>query len=119
MVLLIALGQRWREIPVVSRGRLILIAAIGCWIWFVPSLFTGVTESPPLGQGYLCLTFETFGIALVVSAALCGLRRVEHANADGVSSLTASMATAATVLLLVVLAASVSITAGLNLSLVL
>jgi|NGEPerStandDraft_6_1074524.scaffolds.fasta_scaffold07126_5 hypothetical protein len=111
-----ALVQAWKQLRFVDRWRLALLAGIGVWIWVLPSLLTGVTErwqeQVMWGQSYLYVVFETFGIALVAVAALCGLKRVVHAHRR-----YASAANAVAFVLVVTIAASLSITAGLNFSL--
>jgi hypothetical protein len=111
-----AIVLAWKRLRIVDRGRLALLAGIGVWIWVLPSLLTGVTErwqeQVMWGQGYLYVVFETFGVAMVAVAAPCGLKRVVHAHRR-----YATGANVVALALVATIAACLSITAGLNYSL--
>jgi len=85
-VLLVGLCSAWRRLaPSGISAR--MLAAIGLWLWAVPAALVGVTSrwqtELPQGQGYLGVFVQSFGVALVVAAALIGLANARPATPLG------------------------------------
>jgi hypothetical protein len=106
------LWATWRQVSTFPNVR--LLAVIGAWLWLAPSALVGVTQrwqvELPTGQGYLSVMFESFGLALVVVAALAQLRRIATTGAGA----KANIATIGAGVLLGGIAAAVGLNAAFN-----
>jgi hypothetical protein len=71
--------REWRTSTPMPTRSVVLVGLIGGWMWFAPALLAGATLRWQIvdvwGQGYVPVVFETVGFALVVVAALEGLKR--------------------------------------------
>lgn len=112
------LVREWQRLPTISARRLARLAVVGGWIWLAPALLVGSTGRWQIdvvwGQSYIPVVFETLGFALVMTAAIGGLKRWTR-RSQRLS--IASNATAIT--LLGIFGVSVALTAALNYSMVL